>query len=156
MRYYIKINLLTIAMILFCVHKTPAHTALLFTEDNGDGTVYIEAGLSTGESVSGAKIIIKDKTTGQPISTFLLPDSGKTNIKMPDVPYIVTLDLGVGHIVTKTGPFPDMHKKTDSISKSLPVSGKKSKKMMIILLSATTIICIFVCVYMVLKKKIVK
>lgn len=155
MRYYIKINLLSIAIILFCVCKINAHNALLFTEDNGDGTIYIEAGLSTGESAAGAQITIRDKSTGQPLSKFVLPDSGKINIQMPAVPYTITLDLGVGHIITKTGPFLAPNQKKDSSSQGqMPVSGKKSSKSGIILPLLLCIVFSAGVVLLLFKKKI--
>jgi hypothetical protein len=91
-----------------------AHTALLFLEDNGDGTLYIQTGVSTGESSGGSKIIIRDKETGQPLSTLSMPDSGKINIPLPKVPYTVTMDMGAGHIVIKTGPFTEATGRKDS------------------------------------------
>ena len=96
-------RLLLIIVILFAPAAF-AHAALLFVEDNADGSIYIEAGISTGESAEGALIFIKDKTTGQTLSRLALPDSGKLNLPMPAVPYTVTLDMGEGHQVTKTGP----------------------------------------------------
>lgn len=73
-------------------------------EDNGNGTIYIEAGLSTGGSIEGGKLILKDKATGQPLEQFSVPDSGNITVKMPKKPYTVTLDLGKGHKIVKTGP----------------------------------------------------
>ena len=95
--------------LIACVSSASAHNALLFVEDNGNGSIYIEAGISTGESPAGSKIIIRDKATGQPLSTFVVPDSAKIYTPMPAVPYTVTLDMGVGHIVTKSGPFKDVN-----------------------------------------------
>jgi hypothetical protein len=95
---------------LFCTLLTcgtHAHNVELFVEDNGNGTIYIETGVSTGGPAAGAKIIVRDKATTQPLSMFAMPDSGKINIPMPAVPYTITLDMGTGHVETKTGPFKD-------------------------------------------------
>ena len=82
-----------------------AHGVLLLVEDNGDGTIYIEAGLSTGGSAQGASVIIREKASGKPVSTDLtIPDEGHLNIEQPKVPYTVTVRLSEGHEVTKNGP----------------------------------------------------
>jgi hypothetical protein len=88
-----------------CTSLSYAHNALLFVEDNGDGTIYIEAGSSTGGPAGDARVIVRDKETNQPLSSFSMPDSGKINVPTPKVPYLVTLDMGSGHVVTRTGPF---------------------------------------------------
>ena len=46
------------ALCLFCAAGF-AHSVLLLVEDNNDGRIYIEAGLSTGGSAEGASVIIK-------------------------------------------------------------------------------------------------
>jgi hypothetical protein len=81
------------------------HEALMTVEDNGDGTILIKTSLSTGENAQGALVILKDKSTGQPIDRFSLPPSGGKVVPMPTVPYTVTLLMGKGHSVTQTGPF---------------------------------------------------
>jgi hypothetical protein len=91
---------------IFSVSVSRAHDAELFIEDNGDGTVFIQAGVSTGGPAAGASVIIRDKATTQPLQTFIVPDSGKINAPIPKVPYTVTLDMGAGHVLTRTGPLP--------------------------------------------------
>ncbi len=82
-----------------------AHTPLLVVEDNGDGTIYIEAGFSNGASAAGTDIIIKLKASGE---IFWQGKMGEDYIEheMPSEPYTVTLDAGPGHVVTKDGPEP--------------------------------------------------
>jgi hypothetical protein len=108
---FVSVMLVCLAGV-FCLAR--AHTPLLFLEDNGDGTLYVQAGLSTGESAGGSKVFIREKETGRPLITITMPDSGKINVPMPKVPYTVTLDMGPGHIVTKTGPLKGEARMSDS------------------------------------------
>jgi hypothetical protein len=104
-RYHRRISPVLFFIVIVGLAPVYAHTPLLFLEDNGDGTLFIQTGLSTGESSGGSKIIVREKETGQPLSDFSMPNSGKINIPLPKAPYTVTLDMGAGHTVTKTGPF---------------------------------------------------
>lgn len=97
----------TILIFIFTVGSIYAHKALLLVEDNEDGTIYIEAGISTGGNVAGNMIIITEATSGKPIWQGPVPDSGNFDIKRPNTPYIVTLDMGAGHKVSKRGPLPE-------------------------------------------------
>lgn len=97
----------TIVILFFVALSTNAHKALLLVEDNEDGSIYIEAGISTGGNAAGNMIIITEAASGKPIWQGPVPDSGNFDIKRPKVPYIVTLDMGAGHKVSKRGPFPD-------------------------------------------------
>lgn len=90
--------------VLFAVSGAFAHGVLLLVQDNGDGTIFIEAGLSTGGSAVGADVILKEKSSGKVISTQKYPEEGTLNVKQPTVPYTVTVYLGEGHEVTKNGP----------------------------------------------------
>jgi hypothetical protein len=100
-----------------------AHSVELFVEDNGDGTILVKAGESDGEPASGAAVVIRDKETTQPILTFAMPDSGKIKVPMPKVPYTVTVDMGSGHTVTRTGPFTDR-----SVTRSKPAQPRATLK----------------------------
>ncbi|MCL1946061.1 MAG: hypothetical protein FWF51_02760 [Chitinivibrionia bacterium] len=92
-----------------------AHGVLLLVEDNGDGTIYIEAGLSTGGSAQGASVIIKEKASGKLISSDLkIPEEGHLTTEQPKVPYTVTVKLSQGHEVTKNGPLATNENKGDS------------------------------------------
>jgi hypothetical protein len=91
--------------IIFCMTgAAQAHKPLLSVGDNQDGTISIEAGFSDGSSAAGHKIILKDEKTQAIISEQRVGEDGTLQLKKPSVPYTVTLDAGVGHIVTKTGP----------------------------------------------------
>jgi hypothetical protein len=83
-----------------------AHKPLLSVGDNQDGTVSVEAGFSDGASAAGHKIILKDEKTGSVIAEHRVGEDGTLQLKKPSVPYIVVLDAGEGHVVSKTGPAP--------------------------------------------------
>ena len=97
-------KILVLAMLLVTA-AVWAHTPLLLVEDNGDGTIYIEAGFSNGSSAAGTDILIKLKSSGE---VFWQGKMGEDYIEteMPSESYTVTLDAGPGHIVTKDGPEP--------------------------------------------------
>ena len=108
-----KLKTIIISMILI-VSSTFAHKVLLMVEDNDDGTIYIEGGLSTGGSVAGSKIYITDKATGRPLWKGILGEDGSINAPQPKKPYLVNLSLGTGHNVSESGP---LHtNKNDSIN----------------------------------------
>lgn len=94
-----------ILFLLLTVYAVYAHKVLLMVEDNENGTISIEAGLSTGGSIKGAKVVLKDKSTGQPLLQKEMPESGKLTVDIPVVPYTVTLEMGKEHTITKTGPY---------------------------------------------------
>ncbi len=81
-----------------------AHRTLLMVDDNGDGTIYIEAGLSTGGSAAGAKVILTDRATGRPLWQGEIPEEGSITTDRPAQPYSVTLSMGEGHTITQKGP----------------------------------------------------
>lgn len=110
--------------ILFIYLNISAHKALLLVEDNEDGTVYIEAGISTGGNAKGNKIYVTELGSGRPIWEGEVPDSGNFDIQMPTVPYIVTLDMGEGHKVTRRGPFPEDKQNNDNNIKQLDIIKK--------------------------------
>lgn len=113
-----------IIAIFLLFYSINAHKALLMVEDNEDGTIYIEAGISTGGNASGNIIYITKASSGEPIWDGAVPDSGNFNVPMPSVPYIVTLDMGEGHKVSKRGPFP----KLSSSPKSTLIAPKEEIK----------------------------
>lgn len=90
--------------ILIFAFSISAHKALLLVEDNEDGTIYIEAGISTGGNAAGNMILITEVASGKPIWQGPVPDSGNFEVERPNVPYVVTLDMGAGHKVSKRGP----------------------------------------------------
>jgi hypothetical protein len=82
-----------------------AHGVLILVEDNRDGTIYVEAGFSTGGSpASGAYVILRERETGRTIFTGNLSDDGRITIEQPTVPYTVTVRIDDEHSVTRNGP----------------------------------------------------
>ncbi len=105
-----KIKMFSLYIIL-TVTSIFAHRTILMVEDNGDGTLYIEAGLSTGKTAEGAKLTLLEKSSGKPLWQGVIPDSGNLSVPQPTVPYNVTLKMSKGHEVTKTGPVAQAHQK---------------------------------------------
>jgi hypothetical protein len=81
-----------------------AHGVLLLVDTDGDGKIFIEAGLSTGGTAAGAEVIIKEKASGRPILTTTYPEKGPLTVEQPTVAYTVTVSLSEGHSVTRSGP----------------------------------------------------
>ncbi len=81
-----------------------AHKPLMSVDKNDDGSLYIEAGFSDGDSAAGHKILIKALATGKMLAEYTLPKESSLDVPMPDEPYSVTFYGGEGHSVTKTGP----------------------------------------------------
>jgi len=120
-------RLVFLTIILFVCGSSFAHNIVLMVEDNGDGTIHIGAGVSTGESIAGSKIVLKDKNTGQPLLRDTIPESGEINVKMPEVPYTVTLDMGDEHTITKTGPLRKTQTSNTLIVKKIQREENKNK-----------------------------
>jgi hypothetical protein len=144
MSFCCKLTSFLILVFLLAPSGSYAHSVELFVEDNGDGTIYIEAGVSTGGPAAGAKVIIRDKETTQPLLTFSMPDSGKINVPMPKVPYTVTLDMGAGHIVTRTGPSKAGEKQDAAMQNQLKSSqpGTSMANWLMPLIAAAILICV--------------
>jgi len=82
-----------------------AHGLLLLVEDNRDGTIYIEAGFSTGgRPAAGASVVLRDRETGRSIFTGNLSDEGRITVDQPTAPYTVTVRVDEAHSVTRNGP----------------------------------------------------
>lgn len=97
-------KILAIFMTLCLASQLFAHRVLIMIDDNADGTVYIETGLSSGGSAAGAKLFLTDRATGRPLYQGVVPDSGNITIPRPNVPYSVSLSMGDGHTITQKGP----------------------------------------------------
>ncbi len=95
-----KIILLALTLLL----PLFAHRVNIMVDDNGDGTLYIETGLSTGGTAAGAKVHITERATGRPLWQGVIPEEGHLTTARPDVPYSVHLKMGKGHTITKQGP----------------------------------------------------
>lgn len=81
-----------------------SHSPLLLIEDNGDGTIYVEAGFSDGSGAKGLEIRLEDES-GNILYKGVLDDFNSIeSIPIPEVEkYFVIFDAGPGHIVTKDG-----------------------------------------------------
>jgi len=84
-----------------------AHTPLLYMEDNGDGTIYVEGAFSDGSSGAGMPLRLEDDD-GETLWEGTLDDFGCIeSVPIPDVsPYYVVFEGGPGHNVTKEGISP--------------------------------------------------
>ncbi len=106
--------------IFLTVYSLFAHSVHLDIEDNGDSTITIKATIPSEGAAAGGKIVIKNKITGQPIIKDTIPESGELTIRIPNVPYTVTLDMGEEHTITKTGPLFNTQKNKDLIVQKIP------------------------------------
>jgi len=98
-----KKYLLIFLLILINQFSLNAHTIILKTIDNEDGTMEIFGGFSTGASAVGAKLIISSKLSSKIIYEKRVPNSGSLIVQIPKEPYTITLDAGVGHTLKKDG-----------------------------------------------------
>ncbi|HOO32074.1 MAG TPA: hypothetical protein PLB99_02985 [Thermotogota bacterium] len=81
-----------------------AHTPLLLVEDNGDGTLYAEAGFSDGSGAQGIDCRLEDED-GNIIWEGKFDDFSSVEIEIPEISkYFVVMDAGPGHVVKKEGP----------------------------------------------------
>ena len=81
-----------------------AHTPLLLVEDNGDGTLYAEAGFSDGSGAQGIACRLEDED-GKILWEGKFDDFSSVEVDIPDVSkYFVVMDAGPGHVVKKEGP----------------------------------------------------
>ena len=95
---FLLILLVLLASVLF------AHTPLLLVEDNGDGTLYAEAGFSDGSGAQGMACKLEDED-GNILWEGKFDDFSSVECEIPDVSkYYVVFDAGPGHIVKKDGP----------------------------------------------------
>ncbi len=102
-----------------------AHRMLMMVDDNGDGTMYIETGLSSGGSAAGAKLFVTERATGRPLWQGKVPEDGKITIPRPNVPYSVTMSMGKGHSITQKGP--ELLPITDSTAPEADTNSKTDK-----------------------------
>lgn len=110
MKIYVSVFIVFISLNIY------AHKALLLVEDNEDGTIYIEAGISTGGNATGNMIYITEIGSGKPLWQGAVPDSGNFDLVIPKTPYLVTLDMGKGHKISKRGPFKMKNKKEEKVN----------------------------------------
>jgi hypothetical protein len=92
------------------------HAPLLSVDDNQDGTLYLEGGFSNGASAGGVEILFLEDTAykgsdesfdGKKVlfKTQLGNDGSLDEVLKPKViNYLVVMNAGPGHIVSKQGP----------------------------------------------------
>lgn len=90
-------------LFIFIQNLLNAHSVVLKTIDNEDGTMEIFGGFSTGVSAIGAKLIIKSQIDSNIIYQNRIPKSGTLIIQIPKEPYKIILDSGPGHRLEKVG-----------------------------------------------------
>jgi hypothetical protein len=124
-----NVNIKKIALlILLATISIFAHRALLMVEDNDDGTIYIEGGISTGGASVGAKVVIVDKSTGRPLWQGILGEDGTIDAPQPKNPYLVKLMQSKGHVITVAGPLPIAEIVKDSSELEPPTSEKNESE----------------------------
>lgn len=100
-------DLILLLSILF-IAAVPAfaHTPLLMIADNGDGTLTVEGGFSTGAGAAGVDFYVKNRLEGKILLHQKFTESSTIEIEIPPEPYYLVLDGGPGHKVVKEGPAP--------------------------------------------------
>jgi len=100
-----------------------AHTPLLIVEDNGNGTLRVEGGFSTGQVASGVNLYIRNRLEGKTLQHLTFPDSGELEITIPAEPYYLVMDAGPGHKVVKPGIVPPGGYTVNSDAVSVDIEG---------------------------------
>lgn len=98
-----KLKLLLISIFFIFAQILNAHSVVLNTMDNEDGTMEIFGGFSTGQSAVGAKFVIRSQIHGKILYENRVSKSGTLIVKVPSEPYIIILDSGPGHRLEKIG-----------------------------------------------------
>lgn len=96
-----------VAAVCLLVWPCFAHSVFLFLALEDDGRLRIETGFSDGGTGAGMPLEIQDAATGAVLEQLTVPDSGVLHTTVPAAPYMVTLNAGEGHKVTKPGPMPE-------------------------------------------------
>lgn len=125
-RKLITLSIVLVVGILLTISAS-AHTPLLSVEDNEDGTIYLEGGFSDGSSAAGVTVLlVEDKPyEGDPKDKDLykgklvllrtkMDEYSELTLDKPNVPYLVILDAGPGHVVEKEGPLLEADEKRES------------------------------------------
>lgn len=94
---YLLISLLLIQNIVF------AHTLILESFDNEDGTMEVTGAFSTGARAEGAEVRIESLISGEILYKKRLPQESSLIISIPKEAYQIVLDGGPGHQVVKEG-----------------------------------------------------
>jgi len=125
-RKLVTLSIVLVVGILLTISAS-AHTPLLSVEDNEDGTIYLEGGFSDGSSAAGVTVLlVEDKLyEGDPKGKDLcegklvllrtkMDEYSELTLDKPNIPYLVILDAGPGHVVEKEGPLLEADEKRES------------------------------------------
>lgn len=92
-----------IFLILLMQITLNAHTVLINSIDNEDGTMEIVGMFSTGATTQGAMLKLQSLAKKEIIFQDRVPASGSVIVDIPKEPYSIILDCGPGHIIKKEG-----------------------------------------------------
>lgn len=99
-------RLVYLAVLLFLVlfaSSALAHTLAVFADENGDGTVTIEAVYSTQEIPVFAEVRLEDAEE-KVLWKGKIDEDGLCTFKKPEVAYTIIVDAGPGHKAEVKGP----------------------------------------------------
>jgi hypothetical protein len=91
--------------VLLCLFAgaAAAHALYLAVNDNGDGSVTVNAAFSTGGSAAHAELRLEDDS-GRVLWRGATDDAGSATFRKPQVPYLIILESDSGHSVEQDGP----------------------------------------------------
>lgn len=89
--------------VLALVTSAFAHTLFMSVTDNEDGTISVNGMYSTGAEASHTDLRLVDGN-GKVLFSGKTDEFGEAEITKPDVPYIIILDGGTGHVAEQEGP----------------------------------------------------
>lgn len=123
-----RIKRLIFFLLIFTTCILLAHTPLLLVEDNGDGTLYAEAGFSDGSGAQGMTCRLEDENA-KVLWEGKFDEFNSVEVAIPDCPkYYVVLDAGPGHIVKKEGPVKSAKKEEAPVTEAIAVEAKPAEK----------------------------
>ena len=98
-----KKTLIGLMFVLLLASAASAHTLFLAVYDNEDGTITVSGMYSTGSVAAATEVRLED-SAGKVLFQGRTDVDGEIEIEKPDVPYLVILDGGPGHVATEEGP----------------------------------------------------
>ena len=99
---------LIVTLLFLSVFQTQAraHSLLLSAMDNEDGTITITGQFDTGATAQGAMVRLETPDGAEILFKQRLPEESELIVKIPERPYVIVLDGGPGHTVTRDGIAP--------------------------------------------------
>ena len=97
------IYLTVLLFVALFASRVSAHTLAVFSDDNGDGTVTIEAVYSTQEIPVFAEVRLED-AEGNVLWKGRIDEDGLCTFKKPEFSYTIIVDAGPGHRAKVKGP----------------------------------------------------